>query len=206
MKTSWPRTARRAQVGPLPPAHWSADLEFRDPHEQRKRRDQFPGLAASHAPSSSVRRTRRGARLATTPLRGREWPVSCGIPARHHHPRGTSDPCAWTVRIGPRHRFPVAYSSREEMRCPVEDDFNAALQSPSAAFATARNLTVPLSIRSPPERSPNFVRRTIRLHPRADKHEIPRAPVSQRDNGDGFATHTTEGGATGRDALNPAPQ
>lgn len=34
---------------------------------KRKRRDQCPGLAASHAPTSSVRRTRRGARLATTP-------------------------------------------------------------------------------------------------------------------------------------------
>jgi len=173
---------------------------------KRKRRDQFPSLAASHAPSSSVRRTRRGARLATTPLRSREWPVNCGIPARHHHPRGTSSPCAWTVRIGPRHRFPVAHSPREEVRCPVEDDFGAALQSPSAAFATARNLTVPLSIRSPPGRSPNFVRRTFCLHTRSDKREIPQVSVSQWDNGDGFPGNTIEGGAPGPNALNPAPR
>src|SRR6185437_8754446 len=101
---------------------------------KRKRRDQFPSLAASHAPSSSVRRTRRGARLATTPFRGREWPVNCGIPARHHHPRGTSGPCAWTFRIGPQLRLPVASSPREEVRCCVEDDFVAALQRPISGF------------------------------------------------------------------------
>src|SRR6476661_8777998 len=45
------------------------------------------------------------------------------------------------------HRFPVTSSPREEVRCSVKDDFGEALQSPSAAVATARNLTIPLSVR-----------------------------------------------------------
>ena len=76
---------------------------------------------SSHSP--------RGA-AGHNPLRGREWPEDCGIPARYHHPRGASVPCAWTVRIGPLHRFPVASSPREEVRCSVEDDFAGALQRP----------------------------------------------------------------------------
>jgi len=43
------------------------------------------------------------------------------------------------------------------------------------------------------------------LYTQPDKHEIDGVPVSQRDNVDGFARPTTEGGASGPNALNPAP-
>jgi hypothetical protein len=43
------------------------------------------------------------------------------------------------------------------VRCSVKDDFGEALQGPSAALATARDLTIPLSIRFPLSPSPNFV-------------------------------------------------
>src|SRR5258708_34959776 len=49
---------------------WSLEVRPRvGAGHKRKRRGRFPDLAASHAPSTGVRRTRRGAGLATTPER-----------------------------------------------------------------------------------------------------------------------------------------
>ena len=105
---------------------------------KRKRRDRFPNLAASHAPSTSVRRTCRGARLATTPERAAsdQWtarsPLATTIlGARPFHAHG---PFASNPRTG----FPSAAPSREEVWCPAEDDFAKHSRGPSAAFATAR--------------------------------------------------------------------
>ena len=118
-------------------------LVIRSPHK-RKRRDRFPNLAASHAPSTSVRRTCRGARLATTPERAAsdQWtarsPLATTIlGARPFHAHG---PFASNLSTG----FPSSLPSREGVRCLDEDDLARHSRGPSAAFATARNLAVSL--------------------------------------------------------------
>ena len=101
---------------------------------KRKRRDRFPNLAASHAPSASVRRTRRGARLATIPCgtANGQWttgspPITTIFGARPFHAHGSfaSDPSTG---------FPSALPSREGRRRPVEDDFGETLQRPISSF------------------------------------------------------------------------
>ena len=153
---------------------------------------------SSHSP--------RGA-AGHNPLRDREWPVTCGIPARYHHPRGTSAPCAWSVRIEPSTGFPS--HSPLERRCgaPSKTTSTRHSRGPSAALATARNLAVPLSARCPRSRAvPNFVRQTFCLEAHADKRENRALPVDWRDNEDGFPSATREGSAAPCDALNPAPR
>ena len=153
-----------------------------------------------------VERSSRSPRGAAghNPLRDREWPVSCGIPARHHHPRGAFAPCAWTVRIGPLHRFPVASSPREEVRCTVEDDFGDALQRPISGFRHREKPYGP-SLRPFPLIADIELREGNPLPSRCvQQAQDSQAPVSQWDNGDGFGHRTTEGGARARVALNPA--
>src|SRR5258708_3648533 len=91
---------------------------------KRKRRDRFPDLAASHAPSTSVRRTRRGARLATTPERAANGQWNAGSPpattilgARPIHAHGpfASDPSTVSRQHPPLERgrgVPSKTSSR----------------------------------------------------------------------------------------------
>ena len=173
---------------------------------KRKRRDRFPGLAASHAPSTSVRRTRRGARLATIPCgtaSGR-WIASSPLAttilgARPVHAHG---PFASNPSTG----FPSAAPPREGVRHLAKDDLTRHSRGPSAAFATARNLAAPLSIRCAPlSRTPDFVRRTLFLCTQPIKRGTPPTPVDWRDNEDGLPRTTMEGGASPPDALNPAP-
>ena len=156
----------------------------RQPHK-RKRRDQFPGLAASHAPPASVRRTHRGTRLATIPCgtaSGR-WTASSPLAttilgARPVHAHG---PFASNPSTG----FPSASPPREGVRRLAKDDLARHSRGPSAAFATARNLAAPLSARRLPlSRTPNFVRRTVILGTQSIKRENLLAPVDWRDNED----------------------
>ena len=153
---------------------------------------------SSHSP--------RGA-AGHNPLRDREWPVNYGIPARHHHPRGTSGPCAWTFRIGLQNRFPVSFLPsrrgavlhRRRLRYSTPE----AHQQLSPPRETLRSLSPSGHFRSSPQ--PNFVRRTISQRAARSKRRNRQDSVDWRDNEDGFARTTIEGGGRPPDALNPAP-
>jgi len=98
---------------------------------------------SSHSP--------RGA-AGHNPLRDREWPVNCGIPARYHHPRGTTVPCAWTVRIGLQYRFPVTNPLSREGAAPrrrrFQRDTPEAHQRLSPPRGALRHLSQPGPSRS----------------------------------------------------------
>ena len=148
---------------------------------------------------------------------GRGWPQPLAGPRvagemRDPRPLPPSSGRARSMRMDRSHRTPVPVSRQQP---PLEKGCGAPSKtisvertgSPSAAFATARNLAVPLSVRrSARHGPPNFVRGSICFRVACSKRGIHSRPVSQRDNVDGFARLTTEGGAARPNALNPAPR
>ena len=128
---------------------------------------------------------------------GRGWPQSLAGPRmasglRDPRPSPPSSGHDRSMRMDRSHRTPAPVSRQPS---PLERGGGAPSKTistrhsrgPSAAFATARNLTVSLSARRPfafQRTATNFVRRTICLAAQAFKHENPPTPVDWRDNED----------------------
>jgi len=146
---------------------------------------------------------------------GRGWPQPLAGPRvagvlRDPRPLPPSSGHVRSMRMDRSHRIPAPVSrqhlpSRRDAvhrRRRLRRGTPEAHQQLSPPRETLRSLS-PSSPRS--SRTPNFVRRNISLCRSAGKPENHRVPVSQRDNEDSFARPTTEGGARGPNALNPAP-
>ena len=164
---------------------WSLEVRTRRLPHKRKRRDRFPNLAASHAPSTSVRRTCRGARLATTLERAAsdQWtarsPLATtilGARPLHAHGPFASDPSTG---------FPSSLPSREGVRCLVKDDLRGTPEAHRQLSPPRETLRSLYSARCSRFRvTPSFVRQTICLAASTFKRENQAPTVDWRDNED----------------------
>jgi len=147
---------------------------------------------------------------------GRGWPQPFAGPRvagelRDPRPPSPSSGRVRSMRMDRSHRTPVPVSRRALpsrggailRRRRLRRGTPEAHQQLSPPRETLRSLS-PSAARS--SRTPNFVGGNICLRRAPGKAENRTVPVSQWDKGDSFADHTTEGGARGPDALNPAPR
>ena len=146
------------------PTHWRQKKTARPVSRSRRFARTF-NECSSHSP--------RGA-AGHNPLRDREWPVNCGIPARYHHPRGTTVPCAWTARIEPQHRFPVssplsrggAASQRRRFRETLQRSISSFRHREKPYGSSLRPLLLCLSANSTELRERNLLPRRTGLQAR----------------------------------------